>query len=88
MGIKRFVCCITAIILIASALFILISFLSYSSNDPPFADYPINNPVSNFCGTVGAQVAGYAMASLGRTSYLIAAFLGWLGALYLFRESV
>ena len=50
MGIKRFVCCITAIILIASALFILISFLSYSPNDPPFADYPINNPVSNFCG--------------------------------------
>ena len=88
MGIKRFVCCITAIILIASALFILISFLSYSPNDPPFADYPINNPVSNFCGMAGAQVAGYAMASLGRTSYLIATFLGWLGALYLFRERV
>ena len=28
------------------------------------------------------------MASLGRTSYLIATFLGWLGALYLFRERV
>ncbi len=88
MGIKRFVYCITAIILIASALFIFISFLSFSSNDPPFADYPINNPVKNFCGMTGAQIAGYAMAGLGKTSYLIVILLGWLGVLYLLRGDV
>lgn len=48
MGIKRFVRCIIAIILIAFALFTFLSFLSYSSNDPPFADYPINNPIKKF----------------------------------------
>ena len=71
MGIKRFVRCTTAVILIAFALFIFLSFLSYSPKDPPFADYPINNPIHNFCGMAGAQVAGYAIASMGRTAYLI-----------------
>src|SRR3989304_5867248 len=88
MGIKRFIRYITAIILIASALFIFLSFLSHSSNDPPFADYPINNPVYNFCGIAGAQIAGYALAGLGRTSYLIVVLVSWLGGSYLFKESI
>ncbi|MCF6154238.1 MAG: DNA translocase FtsK [Candidatus Brocadia sp.] len=88
MGIKRFVCCIIAIILIAFALFVFLSFLSYSSNDPPFADYPINDPVKNFCGIAGAQVAGYAMAGMGRTSYLVVIMIGWLGVQYLSKERV
>ena len=88
MGIKRFVRCITAIILIAFALFIFLSFLSYSPNDPPFADYPINNPIKNFCGIAGAQVAGYAIAGMGRTSYLIVTLIGWLGVQYLYKESI
>lgn len=88
MGIKRFIRYITAITLIASALFIFLSFISYSPNDPPFADYPANSLVNNFCGKVGASVAGYSLASLGKTSYLIAVFIGWLGVLYLYRESI
>lgn len=88
MGIKRFVRCTTAVILIAFALFIFLSFISYSPNDPPFADYPINNPIHNFCGMVGAQVAGYAMASMGRTSYLIVILISWLGVQYLYKESI
>ncbi|OQZ03539.1 MAG: hypothetical protein B6D34_07250 [Candidatus Brocadia sp. UTAMX1] len=88
MGIKRFVRGITAVILIAFALFLLFSFLSYSSNDPPFADYPINNPVHNLCGSAGAQVAGYVLAGMGRTSYLIIILLGWLGTQYLYRERI
>src|SRR3972149_1765151 len=79
MEIKRFIRYITAIILIASALFIFLSFLSYSPNDPPFADYPGNNPVHNFCGIGGAQIAGYTRAGLGRTSYLIVVFLPFVG---------
>ena len=88
MGIKRFVRCITAVILIAFALFIFLSFLSYSPKDPPFADYPINNPIHNFCGMAGAQVAGYAIASMGRTSYLIVILIGWLGVQHLYKESI
>ena len=88
MGIKRFIRYITAIILIASALFIFLSFLSYSPNDPPFADYPGNSPVHNFCGIGGAQIAGYTRAGLGRTSYLIVVLVGWLGVSYLFKESI
>lgn len=88
MGMKRFVRCVTAVILIAFALFIFLSFLSYSSNDPPFADYPINNPVHNFCGMAGAQIAGYTIACLGKTSYLIVILISWLGVQYLYKESV
>lgn len=88
MEIKRFIRYITANILIASALFIFLSFLSHSSNDPPFADYPINNPVHNFCGIAGAQIAGYALAGLGRTSYLIVVLVAWLGVAYLLKENI
>ncbi len=88
MGIKRFVRGVTAVILIAFALFLLLSFISFSSNDPPFADYPVNNPVHNFCGLAGAQVAGYALAGMGRTSYLLVILLGWLGTQYFYRERV
>lgn len=88
MGIKRFVRGVTAVILIAFTLFLLLSFISLSSNDPPFADYPVNNPVHNFCGLAGAQVAGYALAGMGRTSYLIVILLGWLGTQYLYKERI
>jgi S-DNA-T family DNA segregation ATPase FtsK/SpoIIIE len=88
MEIKRFVRCVTSILLLASALFVLFSFLGYSANDPPFADYPVNEPVKNICGKAGAQIAGYALAGLGRTSYLIFILLGWLGVQYLIKEKV
>ncbi len=88
MGIKRFIRYITAIVLIASALFVFLSFVSHSPNDPPFADYPVNNPVHNFCGIAGAQIAGYVLSGLGRSSYIIVILLGWLGLSYLLREHV
>ncbi|MCF6158529.1 MAG: DNA translocase FtsK [wastewater metagenome] len=88
MEIKRFIHCISAVVLIAFTIFVLISFLSYSSNDLPFADYPVNDPVSNFCGKAGAFIAGYAMEGLGKTSYLIVAFIGLWGVLYLYKDGV
>ena len=88
MGIKRLVRYVTAIILIASSLFILLSFISHSPNDPPFPDYPVNNPVKNLCGIAGANVAGYSIAALGRTSYLFVVLLGWFGVSYLFKEAI
>lgn len=88
MGIKRFVQGTAAVILIAFTLFIFISFLSYSPNDPPFADYPGNNSVSNFCGKAGAFVAGYSMVGLGKASYLIVILLALLGVLYLYKKNI
>ena len=88
MGIKCFVRYTTAIILIAFALFVFLSFLSYSPNDPPFADYPINIHIHNFCGMAGANIAGYCLAGLGRTSYIIVILVGLLGVLYIYREYI
>ncbi len=88
MGIKCLVRYVTAIILIASSLFILVSFISHSPNDLPFPDYPVNNPVNNLCGIAGAKVAGYSIAALGRTSYLFVILLGWFGVAYLVKETI
>lgn len=88
MIIKRFIRCSTAILLIASALFILVSFISYSSQDPPFANFPMNKPLKNLCGTVGAQIAGYLLAGLGKTSYLIVVFIGLLGTIYFYKDFI
>ena len=88
MVIKRFIRCNTAILLIASALFVLVSLISYSSQDPPFANFPMNKPVKNLCGMAGAQIAGFIIAGLGRTSYLIVIFLGLLGTIYLYKEFI
>ncbi|MFO0794223.1 MAG: DNA translocase FtsK 4TM domain-containing protein [Candidatus Brocadiaceae bacterium] len=88
MVIKRFIRCNTAILLIASALFVLVSLMSYSSQDPPFANFPVNKPVKNLCGMAGAQIAGSIMAALGMTAYLIVIFLGLLGTIYLYKEFI
>lgn len=88
MQIKSFIRCVTAVVLISLTLFILISFLTYSANDQPFADYPVNSSVHNFCGKAGAHIAGYAMEGLGKTSYLLIIFIGLLGVLYLYKEKI
>ena len=36
----------------------------------------------------GAQVAGYAIAGMGRTAYLIVILIGWLGLQHLYKESI
>jgi len=79
---------IIAILFITSTLFLLLSFVSYSRSDPPFADYPPNIPLSNFCGMVGAHVAGYTMESLGICSYLIVLVLGWFSFQYLLKGTI
>ena len=73
-----------SIIICTIGVFMLISIATFSPNDPPFANYPINNPVQNYCGKVGAGLSGYLMTCLGITSYLFAFMVGALGvSLYL-----
>ncbi|MCF6148788.1 MAG: DNA translocase FtsK [Candidatus Kuenenia sp.] len=79
---------VIAISFLATTLFILLSLLSYSHNDPPFADYPPNIPIANICGVVGAQISGYAMETLGKTSYVIVIILGWFGIQFFFYGTI
>jgi len=39
-----------SIVICTVGIFILISIATFSPNDPPFANYPVNNPVQNYCG--------------------------------------
>ncbi|MCR4292088.1 MAG: DNA translocase FtsK 4TM domain-containing protein [Candidatus Kuenenia sp.] len=79
---------VIAISFLASKLFILLSFISYSHNDPPFADYPPNIPIANICGIAGAQISGYAMETLGKASYVIVIILGWFSLQFFFGGTI
>ncbi len=76
-----------SIIICTVGIFILISIATFSPNDPPFANYPVNNPVQNYCGKIGAGVSGCLLACIGITSYLLAVLIGALGvSLFLKRK--
>ena len=68
-----------SIIICTVGIFILISIATFSPNDPPFANYPVNNPVQNYCGKIGAGVSGCLLTCIGITSYLFALLIGALG---------
>ena len=68
-----------SIIICTVGIFILISIATFSPNDPPFANYPVNNPVQNYCGKIGAGVSGCLLTCIGITSYLFALMIGALG---------
>lgn len=79
---------IGSILLLAFSAFAIISLFSHSPNDPPFADYPINNPVKNPCGKAGANLSGYMLLGLGITAYVPFLFLGTLGALSILKREI
>ena len=68
-----------SMVIFTVGIFILISIATFSPNDPPFANYPVNNPVQNYCGKIGAGVSGYLIACIGITSYVFALLIGTLG---------
>ncbi len=77
-----------AMVILTIAVFILISIASFSPNDPPFANYPVNNSVQNYCGKIGAGVSGYLISGIGATSYVFALLIGALGFLLFLRKKV
>ncbi len=77
-----------SIIICTVSIFMLISIATFSPNDPPFPNYPINNPVQNYCGKVGAGLSGYLMTCLGVTSYLFAFMVGALGVLLFLKKKI
>lgn len=70
-----------AMVILTIAIFILVSIASFSPNDPPFANYPVNSTVQNYCGKIGAEISGYLISCLGATSYVFALLIGTLGFL-------
>ncbi|MCP4265728.1 MAG: DNA translocase FtsK [Candidatus Brocadiaceae bacterium] len=77
-----------SIIICTVSIFMLISIATFSPNDPPFPNYPINNPVQNYCGKVGAGLSGYLMTCLGVTSYLLAFMVGALGVSLFLKKKI
>ena len=83
--VTRLIC---SILLTAFAVFAVLSFYSLSPNDPPFGDYPVNNPIKNYCGKAGANLAGYMMLCLGVTSYIPFVLLGIFGVTFSMRREI
>ncbi|MFQ5964000.1 MAG: DNA translocase FtsK [Candidatus Scalinduaceae bacterium] len=77
-----------AMIIFTIAIFILISISTFSPNDPPFGNYPLNNQVQNYCGKIGAVVSGYLISTVGVTAYVFALLIGTMGVLLFFRRRI
>jgi S-DNA-T family DNA segregation ATPase FtsK/SpoIIIE len=77
-----------SIIICTVGIFMLISIATFSPNDPPFANYPVNNPVQNYCGKIGAGVSGCLLTCIGITSYIFALLIGALGVLLFIKKKI
>ena len=75
-------------IIFTIGIFILISIVTFSPNDPPFANYPVNNPVQNYCGKIGAGISGYLITCIGITSYIFAFLIGTLGVALFLKKKI
>ena len=82
--------CIIGLALVAAALFVTASILSFDPAEGPLSSYPSNEalvrPVSNICGTLGAYVSSYSLALLGWVSLPLAVLLGAGGVLLVVRS--
>ncbi len=77
-----------SIIICTVGIFILISIATFSPNDPPFANYPVNNPVQNYCGKIGAGVSSCLLTCIGITSYVFAFLIGALGVSLFIKKKI
>ena len=77
-----------SMIIFTIGIFVLISIATFSPNDPPFANYPVNNPVQNYCGKIGAGISGYLITCIGITSYVFAFLIGALGVALFLKKKI
>jgi S-DNA-T family DNA segregation ATPase FtsK/SpoIIIE len=60
------------------AVLLLLSLVSYHPSDPsPFSEGQVSGGVHNWCGAVGAFLAGLLQTLLGVGGYLVAGYLAW-----------
>ncbi|MCQ9207963.1 MAG: DNA translocase FtsK [Omnitrophica bacterium] len=62
---------VKALCLVAFAIFLFLSLISYHPDDTPFRSFPRNIPVKNLTGIVGAYIAEGLFVSLGWAGYLL-----------------
>ena len=80
---------IAAVCTFFAGLFLVASVLSFSPADPPSTSHwPPNNPVSNWCGPVGATLGYHLFWALGDGAYPLILFLLAAACLWLSRKGV
>jgi S-DNA-T family DNA segregation ATPase FtsK/SpoIIIE len=80
---------VVALILLALAVFLAISLLSYNPADPPSTlVYPQHTKIANACGRSGALTAEWLLQSLGLGAYFLVFSLAALDAALLSRRQV
>lgn len=62
---------ITAILLLALAVFVFISLITYDYGDLSFFSSDVNKPIRNFAGILGAYLAGTLLFIMGISSYAL-----------------
>lgn len=85
---KRTLNIVLAVLLVAFALFALISIGSFHSEDPPFSSYPSGAQIKNYCGLLGAVLSGYILSGLGLASFAVMLLIGAWGVLLLWKGEV
>jgi len=80
---------VVALVLLALAVFLTISLLSYNPADPPSTlVYPQHTTIANACGRSGALAAEYLLQSFGLGAYFLVFSLAALDAALLSRRQV
>ena len=74
------------ILLLAAAVFSLLSLATYNPHDPPRADFPPNAIVMNSCGTAGAYLSSWLRWILGEVAYVLVFLMGLAGTTLLVRR--
>ncbi len=70
---------LSAFILAAATLFISLSLVSYNAHDESWFFYSSRmTPITNWCGTVGAQCAAFLMYLFGVAAWLVVPLLGFI----------
>jgi S-DNA-T family DNA segregation ATPase FtsK/SpoIIIE len=65
----------------ASALFLLISLITYSNEDAGWSHSGSAQTITNACGVVGAWLSDFTLNIFGLTAYLFPAMVSWYGYL-------
>ena len=66
------------LLLISLSIFLAVSFITYSPNDPSFIFGQENTSIENFFGIYGSKISDFLLQSFGITSFLILiTFISW-----------
>ena len=79
---------IIGILLVSFSVFISLSLFSFDPKDNCFFYFSTSNVVTqNWCGFLGAQVAGFCIYFLGSAAFLLIPIMFFLAFLFLFKVS-